>query len=182
MKKNKILILVLLIFMIANATYSQKVPSDRISSTNEISLYLKKDIQKELVVNNYISQSDLAAYFRRKFSDRYFFSWRDNDKRFSVYKSLYQGQEKAHTERALDHMTKYPDSTKWLLPFNYQYGKPVNAYALRHLARQHKMVDIAYLYYYEDKNPKYLNYFKTQLRSLNAAFKADNYEKLEITP
>jgi hypothetical protein len=74
---------------------------------------------------------------------------------------------------------KYSDSTNWLLPFNYLNGDPVNAYALRHLARQHKMVDIAFLYFNENKNPQYIRYFENQMRSLNAALDQKQFEKIE---
>ena len=76
-------------------------------------------------------------------------------------------------------MGKYADSTQWKLPFKYLNGEPVNAYALRHLARQHKMVDIAFYYFNTDKNPKYIQYFENQMRSLNAALAAGAYEKIE---
>ncbi len=76
-------------------------------------------------------------------------------------------------------MGKYPGETQWKLPFNYSNGEAVNAYALRHLARQHKMVDIALYYFDQGKNPKYIQYFKAQMQSLNAALHADAYEKIE---
>ena len=76
-------------------------------------------------------------------------------------------------------MDKYADSTKWILPFNYLNGTEVNAYALRHLSRQHKMVDIAYQYFYTNKDPNYIDYFTNQMRSLNKALELGAYEKIE---
>ena len=81
------------------------------------------------------------------------------------YNTIYHNQA-AHKSRAIDHLNKYPDSTQWVLPFNYQNGEAVNAYALRHLARQHKMVDIALLYFNEQKDPTYIQYFENQMQSL----------------
>ena len=77
------------------------------------------------------------------------------------------------------HLGKYPDSTQWILPFDYLNGEPVNAYALRHLARQHKMVDIAFYYFNGNKDPKYIQYFENQMQSLNVALHANEYEKIE---
>ena len=85
----------------------------------------------------------------------------------------------AHWALGADHWNKYNAETQWLLPFNYLNGDPVNAYALRHLARQHKMVDIAYMFFYDDRNPKYVKYFTGQMASLNKALKAGSYERIE---
>ena len=82
-------------------------------------------------------------------------------------------------KRALDHLGKFSDSTQWVLPFNYLNGDPVNAYALRHLARQHKMVDIALYYFDESKDPNLIRYFENQMQSLNVALEAGQYEKIE---
>ncbi|GAA4951854.1 hypothetical protein GCM10023314_26630 [Algibacter agarivorans] len=168
-----------LVFVICQNGFSQHIPSNKVVASNNLSSYLKKDISTELGWDNKISKAELAHFLRQKFSERYFYNWQDVSKRFSVYKSLYAYQEKSHDERALDHMAKFADATEWVLPFNYQNGKSVNAYALRHLARQHKMVDIAYMYHYQNKNPKYLSYFKNQLRSLNDALHSGKYEKIE---
>lgn len=158
-------------------TFSQNIPSDAVVPVEELSKYLKADVKAQFGAN--ISASALAEYFRNKFSERYFYNWQNFDGRFKIYKSVYSSSEKEHIERAIDHLSKYPAKTKWQLPFNYQFGKPVDAYALRHLARQHKMVDIALYYHYDDKNETYLNYFKNQLQSLNTAFQNGDYEKIE---
>jgi hypothetical protein len=167
-----------ILFFLVAQTVNTQIPSDKIIGTNELSNYLSIEAKTKIGLKQ-ISNAQLANYLRDKFSERYFYDWRENDKRFSQYQKLYPGQEGSHQARALDHMTKFLDSTKWLLPFNYQNGQPVNAYALRHLARQHKMVDIAYQYHYQEKNPKYIHYFTKQLRSLNAAFHAGKYERIE---
>ncbi len=157
---------------------AQEIPSDKILPIEELPNYLKKEIYKTLHSNGNISEAVLAAHFRQNFKERFFYDWQIVDSRFDRYNDLY-GNEKSHTSRANDHLSKYADSTLWKLPFNYQNGEPVNAYALRHLARQHKMMDIAYLYFYEDKNPKYIDYFTRQMQSLNVALENGEYEKIE---
>ena len=175
--KQKVLIVSLL--LISFIGYSQKIPSNKVIENSKLSTYLTKEVKVELIKNEPITEADLANYFREKFAERYFYNWRNFDERFNLYKEIYPTKEANHTERALDHINKYNDSTQWVLPFNYLNGEPVNAYALRHLARQHKMVDIAYYYNYQDKNPIYISYFTNQLKSLNAALHKDKYEKIE---
>lgn len=171
--KNKKLYL-MLFFVAVNSLLAQEViPSDKVISNSNLASYLTTEAKQELVGSN------LANYLRQKFSERYFYDWQNVDERFSNYKKLYPQAEKSHQENASDHMGKYPGAAQWVLPFNYKNGTPVNAYALRHLARQHKMVDVAYLYHYRDKNPEYLSYFKDQLQSLNASFHKGEYEKIE---
>lgn len=179
MKKFRTLFLLGLFAIIVQYTYSQKIPSDKIISTKNLSKYIKKDIQEELGGKQRLSQSDLADYLREKFSERYFYDWKNFDNRFEAYNDIYPLAEKGHTDRALDHMSKYAGSTQWKLPFNYQFGEPVNAYALRHLARQHKMVDIAFFYNYQNQDSKYLRYFKNQQKSLNEALVTGDYEKIK---
>jgi hypothetical protein len=41
------------------------------------------------------------------------------------------------------------------------------------------MVDIAFLYFNDNKDPKYIQYFERQMRSLNAALHKGQYEKIE---
>ena len=172
-------LLVIMCFVFIQTTNAQSIPSNEIIPLNELSQYLKPEVQKLLTEQAKISTTTLASYFRDAFSTRYFYNWKTFDKRFEEYNTIYKGAKNSHKERALDHINKFADSTKWKLPFNYLNGEPVNAYALRHLARQHKMVDIAFYYNYQNKNSEYLNYFKTQLRSLNAALLAEDYETIE---
>jgi len=178
MKIYRILVLIILFVVICPKLFSQEIPSDKIISTENLSKYLTKEA-KEMLGGKKISTADLANYLRQKFSERYFYDWQNVNNRFSKYQKLYPSVEKSHKERALDHMSKYTGPTTWVLPFNYINGTPVNAYALRHLARQHKMVDIAYQYHYEHKNKSYIDYFKNQLKSLNVAFRKDEYETIE---
>lgn len=158
--------------------FSQAVPSQSVLDIKELPDYLKDDIKKELLLNDAITEKTLAKYFREKFSERFFYNHETFGERLSLYNETYSNQSN-HRNRAADHMGKFTDSTQWVLPFNYLNGKEVNAYALRHLARQHKMVDIAFTYFNDEKNPKYIKYFETQMRSLNAALDQGQYEKIE---
>lgn len=158
---------------------AQTIPSDKILPTEDLMSYLKAEVQKDLKNNPKISEETLAEYFRVKFKERYFYNWETNNKRFKDYQTIYPEAKVNHMARAKDHMDKFPAKSQWKLPFNYQNGEPVNAYALRHLARQHKMVDIGYNYFYQNKDEKYLDYFTEQLASLNEAFSNNQYELIE---
>ncbi|MEP3570021.1 MAG: heparinase, partial [Flavobacteriaceae bacterium] len=158
--------------------FSQKIDSDKIIVVEALSNYLKEDVKVQLAKEGEITEEHLALYLRQKFSERFFYDWQTVDERLSQYREVY-GNQDGHKNRALDHMNKYQDSTPWLLPFNYRNGKAVNAYALRHLARQHKMVDIAFLYFDDGKDSKYISYFEKQMRSLNHALSVDAYEKIK---
>ena len=182
-KKNLIGIKYLLIygsFLFLNIpVIAQKIPTHQVIPPNELANFLKQDIQSQLSKGGKVTQKVLAKYLREKFSERYFYDWNTFEKRFEEYNNIYSGKQKGHAFNALDHISKYPDSTQWVLPFNYLNGKPVNAYAHRHLSRQHKMVDIAFQYFYENKGSKYLHYFVRQVKSLNAALEQGKYEKIE---
>ena len=52
----------------------------------------------------------------------------------------------------------------------------MTAYELRHLARQHKALDMAYMHHYENSNSIYVDYFTEQMSSLNVAFENKRYE------
>lgn len=168
--------LVLFLSIYTSVLFGQTIPSDKIIPIAELGNYLKDDIKAKL---NTTETNKLASYFRDKFSDRYFFDWKQMDARFENYNTLYPSLRTAHLEKAWDHRSKYSAKTNWKLPFNYTDGSPVNAYAIRHLARQHKMVDIAFEYFYENKNPKFINYFKEQQHSLNAALRTHQFETIE---
>jgi hypothetical protein len=172
-------ILVLVSLVLSSPFFAQSIPSNKVIDVKNLSNYLNLETKAKLSKDGVISTSDLAQYFREKFAERYFYDWKNFDKRFHTYKEIYPSLEAEHSDRALDHMTKYSGNTQWKLPFNYLFGEPVNAYALRHLARQHKMVDIAFYYNYQNKNPKFVSYFKEQQKSLNGALDSGEFEKIE---
>ena len=169
----------IILVLISSIIYGQEIPSKKVIENSKLSEYLTKNVQKELSAGGTISETSLANYFKEKFSERYFYDWKNLEERFNNYKQIYPEKQANHTERALDHINKFSDSAQWVLPFNYLNGEPVNAYALRHLARQHKMVDIAFYFNYQDKNPAFISYFTNQLKSLNTALELGKYEKIE---
>ena len=179
-KSNLRIILFLFVnIIVSNVVLSQKtIPADKVLNVKYLGGYLNADIRKEISVNNKITDEQLAEYFRQKFAERFFYDWHTFPERFDLYNSLYDNKA-GHIVRANDHINKFAAKTPWVLPFTYLNGEVVNAYAVRHLARQHKMVDIALLYFYENKNPKYLHYFVDQMSSLNTALKNGKYEKME---
>ncbi|MCU4174567.1 hypothetical protein [Carboxylicivirga sp. N1Y90] len=130
-----------IIVCLAISVSAKNIPADKVLPTTDLLKYLKRDVQ-----SNLNGDGDLASVLREQFSERFFYNYQNVDERFELYNQLYSN-EREHRDRAADHMGKYADSTIWKLPFNYLDGSPVNSYALRHLARQHKMMDIAYLYF-----------------------------------
>ncbi|MBI9042096.1 heparinase II/III family protein [Lutibacter sp.] len=175
--KNIKVICLLVIGVWFQITVAQQLPDSKIIPTNKLSKYLKEEAKKELKGD--FSIKNMANFFREKYAERYFYNWKIFDQRFQDYKTLYPESEASHNERAIDHISKFSDVTPWVLPFNYLNGDPVNAYAMRHLARQHKMVDIAFQYHYLNENSNNLTYFKNQLQSLNTALKANKYETIK---
>lgn len=170
--------IVVLFISISNWAFTQPISANQVVNIKELAGLLKIEIKDQISDEGKISERDLAAYFRQKFSERFFYDYQTFNDRLTHYNDLYKNGEE-HKSRALDHIEKFADSTQWILPFNYLNGDPVNAYALRHLARQHKMVDIAFLYFSNGKDPIYIQYFETQMRSLNVALHAEAYEKIE---
>jgi hypothetical protein len=166
------------VILTVNSLPAQSIPSDRLVNHNKLSKYLTKEVKQKLG-GEQLTTAELADYLRQKFSERYFYDWKNFDNRFISYQKIYPHAEQSHSERALDHMAKYLGATQWKLPFDYLFGEPVDAYAIRHLARQHKMVDIAFYYNYQKKDPKYIQYFKDQRQSLNASLVSGKYEKIE---
>jgi hypothetical protein len=157
---------------------AQEIPSEHILETDALVKYLKPEVVATMGGENSVTTEKLAAYFRTQFARRYFYDWQKNNERFSEYQKLYPEAARNHQERAKDHMDKFPAKAEWKLPYTYKNGEAVNAYAMRHLARQHKMVDIAFEYNYQNKNTTYLTYFKDQLHSLNTALEANKYETI----
>ncbi|MHA7941520.1 heparinase II/III family protein [Formosa sp. 3Alg 14/1] len=175
---NKFYVLLVFIILCSPKIEAQIIPSNRLLNIEELTSVIKPEVRSALEANGAINETRLAEYFRAKFSERFYYDYKTFDARFKTYNALYNN-EAYHKERALDHYNKFPDFAEWELPFNYLSGGPVDAYALRHLARQHKMVDIAMLYFNDGKDPKYIRYFVEQMRSLNYALESENFETIE---
>lgn len=176
--KHNFLLLIILGSLISFEIQAQSIQTHTVLKIDELANVLKDDEKAKLQENGKISTAKLAKHFRDVFSERFFYDYKTFYTRLDHYTKLYNNKS-SHEKRALDHLSKYPASSQWLLPFNYKNGSPVNAYALRHLARQHKMVDIAFLYFNEGKDPKYIKYFEDQMKSLNLALATGQYEKIK---
>ncbi|WP_299780259.1 heparinase II/III family protein [uncultured Formosa sp.] len=177
LKKLSLAFILLFTFFTPNL-WSQSISSKRVIDNKNLEKYLKSDVRSQLKTGGKITEAKLADYFREKFSERFYYDYKTFNERLVTYNNVYKN-EANHKSRALDHLNKFPDYTQWKLPFNYKNGDPVDAYALRHLARQHKMVDIALLYFNEGKNPEYIRYFVNQMHSLNDALKANKFETIK---
>ncbi len=158
---------------------AQVIPSGRVLTVNELSHYFTEEAKEAMERNDEVTVAQLALYFRRAFKTRYFFNWETVDQRFQDYQKRYPTLKAHHAARAATHRSIFPAQAQWKLPYKDLNGEAVNAYALRHLARQHKMVDIGYSYFYNAKERSSIEYFTTQLASLNTAFANGDYEKLE---
>ncbi|MGQ1892016.1 heparinase II/III family protein [Thermophagus sp. OGC60D27] len=117
-------------------------------------------------------------YFKERLKERFFFSHDDFRQRFSLYNQLYPSSGQYHQDEAKQHMELYSPEVPWKMPFVNLKGEVVTSYPYRHLTRQHKADDIAFMYYYTNEET-YLNYIPTQAQSLNDAFGKGEYERVE---
>ncbi len=118
----------------------------------------------------------LTDHLKEKAADRYYFSWKSFKQRFKQYQSQYPKKRKEHFNLANEQITTYPPETHWILPFKNLKDDEVTAYELRHLARQQKSFDMALMFYYFDKDKKYLDYWVRQVADLNHAFSKGAYD------
>ncbi|OPZ01395.1 MAG: Heparin-sulfate lyase precursor [Bacteroidetes bacterium ADurb.BinA395] len=156
----------------------QRIPSDVVISPENLAQYLNDSVKNKLSKNGKITETVLTEYFRQKFAERFFYDWHSVPSRFQQYRQLYDN-ESGHLSRAKELMTDFSATTSWLLPFNHPNGEAVKPHPFQHLARQHKMVDVGFAYFYDQKNPVYLQYFINQRNSLIDALKSGKYEKVE---
>ncbi|MCJ8163228.1 heparinase II/III family protein [Pontibacter sp. E15-1] len=166
-----------------------QVPADRVLRDGELFTVLKKTADPALTQltqlyqkggkrNQEKAKKELANYFRQKAAQRYYFNWQHFDDRLADYLARFPDKKAAHPVSAHGHMDLYPAQTNWKLPFKNLKGEAVNAYAVRHLSRQHKAPDMA-LSYFITQDERYINYFTEQVASLNTAFNAHKVETLE---
>ena len=167
---------------LAKTKQIQTIPEDRLLSNDELISLLDTDKSPALQNIQHIYANDkedglkeLAKYFKKIYGQRYYFHWQDVDKRFPRYESDFKKIMARHTKKKDIHLSLYPADTAWQRPFVNLQGNQVTAYELRHLARQHKVLDMAYSHLAEDRNPAYVTYFTTQMRSLNKAFTNQAY-------
>ena len=153
------------------------IPHDRLLTDDELLQSLDSERYPQLAAIQQLYSADpqaglkaLAEHFRAMYAERYLFNWTKVDQRFQQFRHRFPGARKRHEHRKKTHVSLYPAKATWKLPFNNLQGRSVSAYELRHLARQHKVLSMAFVHLYEDRNPAYIEYFATQMRSLNAAF------------
>ncbi|MFA9390993.1 MAG: heparinase II/III family protein [Prolixibacteraceae bacterium] len=165
---------------------SEMVPFDHVLTNREIIELLNVEYSPELQIiqQNYnLGKQEealeaLSFYFKERFSERYFFDWKNFKNRFAEYNSLYSEREEYHAKEAQKHLELYPASTQWKIGFQNLKGETVTSYPYRHLTRQHKAGSIALLYHYTG-DKKYLNYIPEQAKSLNEAFNNNQFETIE---
>nr|WP_319267139.1 heparinase II/III family protein [uncultured Draconibacterium sp.] len=176
-----LLLLPLTVFAQNNGVAYSHVPTNA-----EIIELLDVDYSSELqaIQNNYKqgkteqALEELTRYFKERFSERYFFDWKNFENRFSEYNQMYSDREEFHKKDAAKHLDLYPASTQWKIGFENLKGETVTSYPYRHLTRQHKAGSIAFLYHYTG-DKKYLDYIPEQAASLNAAFNNNQFEIIE---
>lgn len=119
----------------------------------------------------------LAKYFSEKMSDRFFFNWEKFDDRFNEYQKNFSANLRSHYKRAEEHMVLFTSDPKWEIPSKGKDGSEITAYKLRHLARQHKALDIAYVYFLNNEADEYKDYLVGQVNSLALNYSLGNYDK-----
>ena len=180
MKKKFVLffILSLSLFPCSFLKGQNVIPANRVINIDSLQYFLKKNVRNILEKDGKISEADLAEYFKKKFSERYYYNWQTVPKRFRGYVQLYH-QKGSIEKNAAGFMGKFPASAHWILPFNYLNGGKVDVYHFRHFVRQKKMLDVAFQYFLSNNNPKYINYFVKQMKSLNTALETGKYAKIK---
>ena len=162
---------------------TQQIPADRLLTDEELVLLLDvedyplaNELRQQFSKDPEATMKRLAADFRDLFAERFYFDWRNVDARFTEYRDRFPHRETGHRSQADIHLGLYPASARWKLPYRNLKGNEVSAYELRHLARQHKVLDMAFVHHYENGAPGYVDYFTGQMRSLNEAFRIREFE------
>jgi hypothetical protein len=180
---NKLILLIIFIFHLDFFAQKNKIVFDNIPSDEDLLFSLAPDL---LALEKVYEARDkgnteqaielLMDYFKEKYSERYYFSWKNFRERFTQYAKTFADERAAHIRRANEHSSMFPANTEWKLPFKSLQGENVTAYELRHLARQHKSINAALAFYYEEEKSDRVKYFVEQARSLNEAFKQKKYD------
>ena len=180
----------ILIFFILNACYcgthlieQRPIVAEQIPTSMDLLCALKTDDEIYKTVSVNINEGDTVAalknlvdYFKENSARRYYFSWKNFKNRFKTYRLVYADQFETHAKLTDYHMNTYFPETQWKLPFMNIQGKDVTAYELRHLARQQKSFDMVMMYYLQNEDYRYLDYYTRQVRSLNRAFMRGAYD------
>ena len=181
--KNILLIIIIVLFQL-NTILLGESSTDKVVTDSSFVENLKSindkviDIKAEYFNGNKEKALiELADYFSLSMSKRYFFSWKNFNNRLKYYSEIYSSNIENHIKNANVHMNLFNADTKWNLPMISKSGKQISAYELRHLARQHKSLDIMFTYYNSDQAEEYINYLTTQLNSLAEHYYTGDYEK-----
>lgn len=189
--RNKYLVTILIAFLLgtlgaAGAVFAKATPRD--DFFKRFSLPDNRSILQNLIPANDTLKSvralpvqkampELMRYLKQKAATRYYFNWRNFRARIQAYFNTFP-QEKQRTLRlAREMMERFPASPAWQLPMKDRHGQLITAYQFRHLARQSKLPQVVLSYYLQNKEQAYLNYFLSQVRSLNKAFQNGKVEE-----
>jgi hypothetical protein len=172
------MVLIILASFSLNASEFGGIPSNR--ELMDALDYMNLDLQPVLKWKNKGQEEkaikELLDYFKEKSADRYYFNWENFENRFELYERKYPEKFKTHNNLASYHLSTYGAETSWKLPFKDLKGNDVTAYELRHLARQQKSADMTLMYYFNQEDPKYQNYFVRQVADLNRAYLSGDYD------
>ncbi len=168
---------------LVSVVYSTSIPADHIPTDFEIFSALKTSEPELKQAVDLFNRGEvdsakmvLTGYFKTASAERYYFNWRNFKARFREYRTIYQEAKEGHYHLSDYQISHYNAETSWQLPFRDLTGEEVTAYQLRHLARQQKSADMAIVYFYENEDPQYLDYFVRQVADLNRAFDAGEYD------
>ncbi len=183
---KKFIYISLLFLLFPLFAQSNKIPFGHVPTDKEIIALLDVEYAPELqAIQNHFNSGKqeqalkkLTSYFKERFAERYFFDWKNFEKRFAQYNQMYSEREAFHKKDAQKHLELYPATTQWKIGFRNLKGETVTAYPYRHLTRQHKAGSIAFLYHYTG-DKKYLDYIPEQAASLNVAFNNNQFEIIE---
>jgi len=118
----------------------------------------------------------VVEYFAAKMSERYYFDWRNVEQNLEEYTRGGTEKIESHARRASEMMELYYPDNNWNLPMESKTGRDISVYELRHLARQHKAVDIAFTCWFDNEKEEYLNYISEMVNSLEKAYINHSYE------
>ncbi|MBU0476253.1 MAG: heparinase II/III family protein [Bacteroidetes bacterium] len=176
--------IILIIFLLLSSTlFGQRGIDNIISDSTLISKLVPLNDEIIKIKNDFengemeLALINLANYFSNKMCDRYFFNWKTFNYKISEYKKQFPGNVKSHYENAREHMSLFNSEPQWVIPSKGKDGSEISAYQLRHLARQHKAVDIMFVYYYSNESSEYLQYLINQINSLATNYYSGNYDK-----
>ena len=151
--KSTVLALVTLFSLATVPVAEGSIPADRLLTDQELVDLLDAGSNPELDGIRQLFKADpdrgleaLAAHFREAYSERYYFDWKNIESRFAYYRERFPSLEAQHRQMAEIHAGLYPAEARWKLPYRNLKGNEVSAYELRHLARQHKVLDMAFMH------------------------------------